>query len=767
MDILGNLEKVLSFIIRANGWNITLKGDPTLTKNIEITIPDGDATQTLVSDSSTNILTNKTIDSAGAGNNITLDADAANTTISNIDNDEIKAGAAIDAAKIHDGSVSNTEFGYISTVTSNVQDQIDADVLALSDHLADTVDSHDASSISYDNASSGLTATEVQAAVDEVEGRLDTAESNITTNATNLSDHEAEATGAHASSAVSYDNTISGLTAVNVKTAIDEVEGRLDTAETNIGSNDTDITNLQNDKADKTTTVTGTGAISGGGDLSANRTLDVAALGIDTARLAAGAVTDAKVNDVAASKITGNFPTISLDSGTVAIATNDIALPAAATHITITGTGPVNSFSGATAGRYVQIKNITGAGLTFTNGAALVTGTGGDLELADDATIIVYYDGAAYNVVGGAGGGAGGLELVEVSTTATAEISTHYLVDTSAAAFTITLPDASSLSAAKKKSATIKFSDSSESWTDKNLTIAPASGETIDGFAVDETFVLDVSGSTVEMSWDDVNAHWALDLGGAGAGGGGGLTIEEYAYGSLPATLVKDVHYLVDFGGGSSLTASATMPAVGSEAGAIKVTPINDAGGCKITLTRGSTDQFNDPDLGLDTTYDVDVGSATFNTNVNDATWEITDAYWNAATDVFINKRQRKFWGAAITTTKTAVTFNNVNPAKKYKVTFNFIATINPAAGVENCNMYVDDAAGDRHYIGFSALSRTSSEFGQVFLGSHVITPASSTLDIKTNITNGTISATGTGSSHVGYIEIEELNNIQDTTDWT
>ena len=39
-------------------------------------------------------------------------------------------------------------------------------------------------------------------------------------------------------------------------------------------------------KADKTTTVTGTGALSGGGDLSANRTLDVANSGITNAKLA-------------------------------------------------------------------------------------------------------------------------------------------------------------------------------------------------------------------------------------------------------------------------------------------------------------------------------------------------------------------------------------------------------------------------------------------------------------------------------------------------
>lgn len=46
---------------------------------------------------------------------------------------------------------------------------------------------------------------------------------------------------------VSYDNTSSGLTATEAQAAIDEVEARLDTAETNISSNDTDISAIETD----------------------------------------------------------------------------------------------------------------------------------------------------------------------------------------------------------------------------------------------------------------------------------------------------------------------------------------------------------------------------------------------------------------------------------------------------------------------------------------------------------------------------------------
>jgi hypothetical protein len=50
-------------------------------------------------------------------------AKIANDTIVNAD---INTSAAIDATKIHDGSVSNTEFGYINTLSSNAQTQLDA-----------------------------------------------------------------------------------------------------------------------------------------------------------------------------------------------------------------------------------------------------------------------------------------------------------------------------------------------------------------------------------------------------------------------------------------------------------------------------------------------------------------------------------------------------------------------------------------------------------------------------------------------------------------
>ena len=56
--------------------------------------------------------------------NKTIDADL--NTITNIENADIKVGAAIDASKVANGSVSNTEFQYLDGVTSSIQTQLNS-----------------------------------------------------------------------------------------------------------------------------------------------------------------------------------------------------------------------------------------------------------------------------------------------------------------------------------------------------------------------------------------------------------------------------------------------------------------------------------------------------------------------------------------------------------------------------------------------------------------------------------------------------------------
>jgi hypothetical protein len=78
----------------------------------------------------------------------------------------------LNAALIADGTVSNAEFQYINSLTSNAQDQLTANATAISNHLADTVDAHDASAISNIPAGN-LAATDVQGALNELQSDVD------------------------------------------------------------------------------------------------------------------------------------------------------------------------------------------------------------------------------------------------------------------------------------------------------------------------------------------------------------------------------------------------------------------------------------------------------------------------------------------------------------------------------------------------------------------------------------------------------------------
>lgn len=74
--------------------------------------------------------------------------------------------SSINATKIANGTVSNTEFQALNGLTGNIQGQID-------DHLADTTDAHDASAISYDaTGNTVLTGDDVQEVLDQADAAL-------------------------------------------------------------------------------------------------------------------------------------------------------------------------------------------------------------------------------------------------------------------------------------------------------------------------------------------------------------------------------------------------------------------------------------------------------------------------------------------------------------------------------------------------------------------------------------------------------------------
>lgn len=139
-----------------------------------------------------------TISHAQTLSNKTIDAD--NNTLTNLETDNLKAGV-------------------LETDLNNVVDNTNlAGAQAIKDYVAQEIATVDeASEISYSNLSSGLTATNVQDAIDEVEGRLDTAE-------TTLSNHLNTNPGKHNADQINYDNSTSGLTATDVQAAVDELE---------------------------------------------------------------------------------------------------------------------------------------------------------------------------------------------------------------------------------------------------------------------------------------------------------------------------------------------------------------------------------------------------------------------------------------------------------------------------------------------------------------------------------------------------------------
>lgn len=204
--------------------------------------------------------------------------------------------------------------------------------------------SSEAVDINYDNSQSGLSATNVQAAIDELEDEIDSIVPG--------GDVDAEDVG--------YNNIISGLTATNVQDAIDEVVGSVENVETTVS------TALQPSDVVSTYSPTGTdpvngtavaSALSNSGFITAGTTL--AHYGIADAYISGGTIT---LGNNSITPGTSNF------SGSFNDLTNK--------PTTIAGYGITDAFSGDFDDLTDKPTTISGYGITdaYISGGTITLG---------------------------------------------------------------------------------------------------------------------------------------------------------------------------------------------------------------------------------------------------------------------------------------------------------------------------------------------------------------------------------------------------------
>lgn len=209
--VQNTVNRLKNLVFSAGQGNYTVSSP-----NVDLSVSLPNTGTTIQSESNTSTLTNKTID-------------ADNNTLSNIENDNIKVGAAIDRAKLasgtanrvvvndgtgtfSDSSVTTTELDSLSGISSNVQTQINTANTNLSNHLTDAVDAHDASAISVVPFGTNV-AIDAQDALEEIQ--------------TNLDNHINDATDAHDASAVSVVPS-GNLTSTDVQNALEELQTDID-----------------------------------------------------------------------------------------------------------------------------------------------------------------------------------------------------------------------------------------------------------------------------------------------------------------------------------------------------------------------------------------------------------------------------------------------------------------------------------------------------------------------------------------------------------
>ena len=204
-------------------------------------------------DARTKTLTNTTIDADGTGNSIT-----------NIENADIKSGAGIDATKIADGSVTNSEFKYINTLTDNAQTQLDGKSAIAGSSSIVTVGILDSGSITSNFGNINIGASTITTTGAVATGAITaggTISGNLTGNVTgNTSGSSGSTTGnAATATALATARTIGGTSfdgTANIAVALSATSTALATARTIGGTSFDGTANIAVALAAEATTVT-------------------------------------------------------------------------------------------------------------------------------------------------------------------------------------------------------------------------------------------------------------------------------------------------------------------------------------------------------------------------------------------------------------------------------------------------------------------------------------------------------------------------------